>query len=235
MPLALLCAALLSAAPGSAAAAATPAPDAHAAPATPAPAPAPAPARAGSAARDALVDVQTLIPDLVLDLRYATPQNFLKAAVYPTSARCYLRRPAAERLARVATRLRAQDGTRLRAFDCYRPHRVQFRMWELYPVKGYVANPATGSTHNRGGAIDLTLASADGAELPMPTPFDEFSRRAWHSYAGATKEEAGNRAKLRAAMEAEGFLTVRMEWWHYEDPDRAGYGLLDVPFEELSR
>ncbi len=196
---------------------------------------APATPLAAAAPAAPLVDVQALIPDLVLDLRYATPHNFLKQAVYPATARCFLRRPAAERLARVADRLRREDGTRLRAFDCYRPHRVQFRMWELYPVKGYVANPASGSTHNRGGAIDLTLAAPDGSELPMPTPFDEFTRRAWHSYAGATKDETKHRARLKAAMELEGFTPVRMEWWHYEDPDRAAWGLLDVPFEELSR
>ncbi len=193
-------------------------------------------ALAAAPAPDAeLVDVSTLIPDLVLDLRYATPDNFMKAAVYPKEARCYLRRAAAERLARVADRLRAEDGTRLRAFDCYRPHRVQFRMWELFPVRGYVANPKGGSTHNKGGAVDLTLAAKDGTALPMPTDFDEFSRKAWHSYAGAAPAAAKNRARLKAAMEAEGFVPVRMEWWHYEDPGRASYGLLDVPFEALAR
>jgi len=180
-----------------------------------------------------LVDVQRPIPDLVLDLRYATPDNFLGKAVYPPDARCYLRRPVAERLARVARRLREADGTRLRVFDCYRPLSVQKQMWAIFPQPGYVADPKTGSVHNRGAAVDLTLAAPDGTALPMPTPFDTFTREAWHGYAGATPEQIRNRERLRTAMEAEGFHRIRKEWWHYEAPDRKAYPVLDVPFERL--
>lgn len=181
-----------------------------------------------------LVEVQAAIPDLVLDLRYATDDNFLGRAVYPPSARCYLRRDAAERLARVAARLRRDDGTRLVALDCYRPHAVQVLMWKLFPRRGYVADPRGGSVHNRGGAIDLTLADRDGRPLPMPSAYDEFTRRSWHSYDGGTAAERANRARLKAAMEAEGFTPIRMEWWHYEAPGARRWTLLDVSFEELA-
>jgi D-alanyl-D-alanine dipeptidase len=181
---------------------------------------------------DDLVEVRSLVPDLVEDLRYATKDNFLHEAVYPAAAPCLLRRGAAERLARVAAALRAKDGTRLVALDCYRPHAVQVRMWELFPRKGYVAPPQPGSVHNRGGAIDVGLADAAGHPLPMPSAFDEFSHRSWASWDGGTAEERGNRDRLRAAMLAQGFRGIRMEWWHFEDPAARGWPVLDVPLSK---
>lgn len=184
---------------------------------------------AGAHATPELVDATTLVPDLVVDLRYATENNLFQEAVYPKGARCLLLRSTAEKLARVAKRLREEDGTRLRVFDCYRPHRVQFRLWEFMPVRGYVAPPKTGSVHNRGGAVDLTLAGPDGEALPMPTDHDELSERAWHGWEGATEEQKRNRARLKAAMEAEGFRSIRKEWWHYEDPEARNAPLRDDP------
>lgn len=189
-------------------------------------------APAAAAEPPELVDVRTLIPDLVVDLRYATENNLFREAVYPQGARCLLLRPTAERLARVAERLREEDGTRLRVFDCYRPHSVQFRLWEIMPVRGYVAPPKGGSVHNRGGAVDLTLARPDGTALPMPTDHDELTERAWHAYEGASEEEKRNRARLRAAMEAEGFRPIRKEWWHYEDPEARKAPIQNVPLVE---
>nr|PZM92950.1 MAG: D-alanyl-D-alanine dipeptidase [Pseudomonadota bacterium] len=211
----------------------------EAAPATPGTKPRGAPATAPAATRPErgqapaleLVDVQALIPDLVLDLRYATDDNLFGEPVYPEKARCLLLRPTAEKLARVAKRLREEDGTRLRVFDCYRPHSVQFRLWQIMPVRGYVAPPRPGSVHNRGGAVDLTLASPEGEPLPMPTDFDELSDRAWHSYEGATEEQKRNRARLKAAMEAEGFRAIRKEWWHYEDPEARQAPVRDLPLD----
>lgn len=188
------------------------------------------PLAAGAA--PALVDVREAIPDVVVDLRYATEDNLFKEAVYPKGARCLLLRPTAERLARVAERLREADGTRLRVFDCYRPHAVQFRLWEIMPVRGYVAPPKGGSVHNRGGAVDLTLAGPKGEALPMPTDHDELSERAWHGYEGASEEAKRNRARLKAAMEAEGFRPIRKEWWHYEDPEARKAPIQDVPLVE---
>lgn len=188
---------------------------------------------AGAPRPDDLLDVRAFIPDLVLDLRYATADNFLGEAVYPPDARCFLRRAVAERLARVADRLRAEDGTRLRVFDCYRPLSVQRKMWAIFPRPGYVASPKVGSVHNRGAAVDLTLAAPDGTALPMPTDFDTFDERAWHAYGGGSEAQRRNRDRLRAAMRAEGFRTIRKEWWHYEAPDRNAYPVLDRSFEEL--
>ena len=191
-------------------------------------------ARAKAEKTDDLVDVQRYVPDLVLDLRYATANNFLGEAVYPPSARCYLRRAVAERLAKVASRLREEDGTRLRVFDCYRPLSVQKKMWAIFPQPGYVASPKTGSVHNRGAAVDLTLAGPDGEALEMPTDFDTFNEKAWHAYEGGSEVSRKNRNRLRDAMRAEGFRTIRKEWWHYESPDRRAYPVLDLPFEKLS-
>ncbi|AKU91466.1 D-alanyl-D-alanine dipeptidase [Vulgatibacter incomptus] len=186
-------------------------------------------AAAGRGSAD-LVDVASLIPDAIVDLRYATDANFMKRAVYPKSARCLLRPGTAKRLVKAADALRAQGGIRLVLYDCYRPLSVQKTMWEIFPVRGYVAPPSGGSIHNRGAAIDLGLASADGAILPMPSAYDEFSERAWHAYDGGTAEELRNRSRLKSAMVAAGFSTIRMEWWHYEDPGERKAPLLDRPF-----
>jgi D-alanyl-D-alanine dipeptidase len=101
-------------------------------------------------------------------------------------------------------------------------------MWERLPKRGYVANPRTGSHHNRGAAVDVTLLRADGTEVEMPTPFDTFGRAARQD-APVRPEVAERRAALRSAMEAAGFHINRMEWWHYEAPEARGAPLLDVP------
>ena len=179
-----------------------------------------------------LVDLGAYVPDLVLDLRYATDDNFMKKAVYPKGARCLLRRSVAERLKRVADRLRAEDGTRLLVYDCYRPRRVQEEMWKIFPQRGYVAPPRPGSVHNRGAAVDLGLADRDGKPLPMPSDFDTFDETAWQRYEGGTAEQRRNRDRLRAAMQAEGFRIIRKEWWHYEAPGAKRHEVLDEPFEK---
>ncbi len=181
-----------------------------------------------------LVEVARLVPDAVLDLRYATSENFLGRAVY-LEARCLLLRPAAERLARAAARLRRQ-GYRLLLWDCYRPLSVQREMWRLAPRPGYVADPRRGSHHNRGAAVDLSLAGADGRPVEMPTPFDAFDRRA-HADAVEGVSEAARRHRrlLRQAMEAEGLLVNPREWWHFAARDAARHPLLDVPLSEAGR
>ncbi|WP_140857254.1 D-alanyl-D-alanine dipeptidase [Myxococcus xanthus] len=176
-----------------------------------------------------LVDATTVVSDLVVDLRYATADNFLKRKVYPDTARCLLLPESAERLKKAADVLRAQ-GYRLKVYDCYRPRAVQYQMWEIMPVPGYVANPRTGSNHNRGGAVDLTLTTLEGKEVEMPTPFDTFSRAAHHGYEGGTEASRKHREILREAMEGAGFKRNRMEWWHYDLPDAKTRPVLDVPF-----
>jgi D-alanyl-D-alanine dipeptidase len=181
-----------------------------------------------------LVDAQTRIPDLVVDLRYATPDNFLHRAVYPATARCLLLPETLDRLVAVADSLRPQ-GLRLRVYDCYRPRSVQWEMWKLYPKPGYVADPRQGSHHNRGAAVDLTLADAEGKSLEMPTAFDAFERAAHHGYAGGSARSRENRERLRTAMEAAGFQENRMEWWHYQLPHPGRFPVLDLPFDTWAR
>jgi D-alanyl-D-alanine dipeptidase len=176
-----------------------------------------------------LVDVARALPDAIVDLRYATPENALGRRVYPPGARCVLLAPVAGRLARVAERLRA-EGFRLRIWDCFRPLAVQRELWRRTPTPGLVADPARGSHHNRAAAVDVALAAADGGEVPLPTGFDDFGPRA---RAGATRgvlpDARRNRELLRAAMRAEGFRPSRMEWWHFDAPEARGAPILHVP------
>jgi D-alanyl-D-alanine dipeptidase len=186
---------------------------------------APAPAASGG-----LVDVAPLIPGAVLDLRYATSANFIGRPLYPV-ARCLLRPEAAARLARAAARLDAQ-GYRLRLYDCYRPLSVQRAMWEAFPRPGFVADPRAGSLHNRGAAVDVGLSAMDGTELPMPTPFDAFvPAAAARATDGIPSKLRLRRDRLRAAMEAEGFVVNPREWWHFAARDARRYPLLDVPLD----
>src|SRR6202042_1202677 len=132
------------------------------------------------AAGDELVDVERVIPGIVLDIRYATTNNFTGQKLYPV-ARCCLRREAAENLKAVQEELHGM-GLALKVFDGYRPLSVQKKMWAVYPHAGFVADPAKGSRHNRGAAVDLTLIKLDGTEVPMPTPFDDFTEKAHRNY-----------------------------------------------------
>ena len=182
-------------------------------------------------ASDPLVDLRTVVPGVILDVRYATTRNVLGKAVYPESA-AFLRRSTAAKLARAAAALRAR-GRRLVIYDAYRPLSVQRLLWAAKPDRRFVADPATGSVHNRGGAVDAGLADAEGKPVALPTDFDEFGPRAAHGAKGVPPEAAANAAELKAAMEAAGFKSLKEEWWHYEDPAAKGWPLLDVPFTEL--
>jgi zinc D-Ala-D-Ala dipeptidase len=173
-----------------------------------------------------LVDMQAIAPQVQLDIRYATPNNFLKKAVYPV-AKCLLRSPTAEKLARVQAALEA-EGLGLKMFDCYRPLSVQRKMWAILPDSNYVANPKVGSRHNRGAAVDVALVDRAGNALEMPTEFDDFSDRASSDYAGVSEAANLNRGRLRSFMEREGFRQLGSEWWHFDDGDWRQYGLLDL-------
>jgi len=180
-------------------------------------------------AQPGLVDATGRISDLVVDLRYATPDNFLHRTLYPPGARCLLLPETLDRLEKAAAALR-KEGFRLRLYDCYRPRSVQWQMWQIFPRPGYVADPRQGSNHNRGAAVDLTLATPDGEAVEMPTGFDSFERAAHHGYAGGSASSRANRERLLAAMRAAGFRENRMEWWHYDLPDARRFPALDVPF-----
>jgi D-alanyl-D-alanine dipeptidase len=181
-----------------------------------------------AAAEPQLVEAKTVVTDLVVDLRYATDDNFLHKAVYPKGSRCLLLPDSAKRLKVAADALKAQ-GFRLKVWDCYRPHAVQFEMWKIFPKPGYVAEPKAGSNHNRGGAVDLTLVTAEGGDVEMPTPFDTFSPAAHHGYSGGTEASRKHREALKAAMESAGFVKNPMEWWHWDLPDAKTRPILDEP------
>lgn len=175
---------------------------------------------------DELVDLTSVIPDAVIDLRYATDRNFTGVVLYPAAV-CKLRRAVAERLAKAAARLR-DDHRRLLVWDCYRPRSIQAVLWERMPDPRYVANPKLGSKHSRGAAIDLAVVDELGAPVTLPTEFDEFSAAAHrdHALAGDPGVEA---RRLDAAMRAAGFRTIPTEWWHYDAPDDGKYPLSDEP------
>jgi zinc D-Ala-D-Ala dipeptidase len=173
-----------------------------------------------------LVDVRERIPGAIVDMRYAGPDNFLKQPIYAKD-RCLLRPAVAERLASVVGRL-AEQGLRLIVWDCYRPLRVQRKMWAMVPDERFVADPDKGSNHNRAAAVDVTLAEPSGRPLPMPTGHDDFTPMA-RADAPAPEPGRSNRDRLRQVMEAEGFVPLATEWWHFAAPEATTYDVLDQP------
>jgi zinc D-Ala-D-Ala dipeptidase len=183
-----------------------------------------------------LVEVVTLDPTIHLDVRYATPNNLAGRAVYP-EARAFLQRPAALALVRVNARLKAL-GYGLLVFDGYRPWSVTKLFWDVTPPakREFVADPAKGSKHNRGCAVDLSLYSIQsGREVPMPSVYDEMSPRAYPAYEGGSAVEREARDLLRRSMEAEGFTVEPNEWWHFNYRDWPRYPILNVPFSDIGR
>ena len=179
-----------------------------------------------------IVDVEKEIPGIRLEIRYATTNNFTKQAVYPV-AKCYLRRTSAEKLKAVQKELSTQ-GLRLKIYDGYRPLSVQKKFWALVPDDRYVANPAKGSRHNRGAAVDLTIIRKDGTELQMPTPYDDFTEKAHRDYKDLPLEAIKNRQLLEDVMTKHGFVGISTEWWHFDDVDWKNYDIMDVDFDKLS-
>ena len=174
-----------------------------------------------------LVDATTIVPRLQLDVRYATSANFTHRRLY-AHARCLLHDAVARRLAEVQRELAAR-GLGLVAYDCYRPLSVQKRMWALVPDERYVSDPAKGSRHNRGAAVDVGLVDARGRALPMPSAYDEFSARAHRDFSGGSDEARANRALLEAAMQRHGFSGLPTEWWHFDAVDWQAYPISDEP------
>ncbi len=181
-----------------------------------------------------LVDLTTLDPTIKLDIRYATANNFLDTPLY-TSARAFLQRPAAEALVRIHHRLKDQ-GYGLLIHDGYRPWYVTKMFWDATPPaqRVFVADPAKGSRHNRGCAVDLTLYDrATGKPVDMVGGYDEFSDRSYPGYVGGTSLQRWHRDLLRRAMEVEGFTVYEAEWWHFDYRDWAKYRLGNRRFEAL--
>ncbi len=182
-----------------------------------------------------MVDVASYVPGIKTDFKYATVDNFTHKKLYKKPV-AYLRLPAAKALAAVQRELNAQ-GFALKIFDAYRPYSVTKEMWRVVPDERYAANPAKGSGHNRGAAVDITLIDLKtGEELPMPTPFDDFTERAHHNYLNLPGKVIQNRKLLRTTMEKHGFLALDTEWWHYFLPEASRkYDLLDLNFRQMKR
>lgn len=184
-----------------------------------------------------LVELVRLDAGIKLDIRYAKSNNFLGKPVYP-EARAFLQRPAAEALLRAHKGL-AKHGYGLLIHDGYRPWTITKLFWDMTagtPMQDFVANPKSGSKHNRGCAVDLTMYDlATGQAVQMPGEYDEPSLRSYPTFKGGTAEQRARRDLLRAAMEAEGFTVEPNEWWHFNYRDWTLYPILDISFQDAAK
>lgn len=183
-----------------------------------------------------MVELKTVVPDLVYDLKYATANNFMHRRMYPLgTSETFMRKDAALALLNVQNDLNAK-GFGLKIFDAYRPWNVSKRFWELVPDERYVANPARGSNHNRGTAVDLTIINLKaGKELNMGTGFDNFSDSAHHDFTNLPEQVLLNRELLKTVMEKNGFTLYNEEWWHYTFKSDIKFEVLDIPLKKLGR
>lgn len=179
--------------------------------------------------RSDLVDVLSIDPTIVLDIRYATKNNFTHQKLYPI-AKCMLRREAAESLRAVQNELRGRR-LGLKVYDGYRPLSIQKKLWDVVSDERYVANPVKGSRHNRGAAVDLTIIDSLGKEIEMPTPYDDFTDKAHRDYIQLPEIALSNRALLEAVMMKHGFLPMPTEWWHFDFQGWGKFEILDQPLE----
>ncbi|MCH7992384.1 MAG: M15 family metallopeptidase [Gemmatimonadetes bacterium] len=182
-----------------------------------------------------LVELSTLDSTIALDIRYATTNNFMGEVFY-SEPRAFLQRPAAEGLVRAHDWLRDR-GYGLLVHDGYRPWYVTKMFWDATPeeLRIFVANPANGSRHNRGCAVDLTLYDLEtGAPITMTGGYDEMSPRSFPDYPGGTTRQRWHRELLREAMEAQGFTVYEAEWWHFDYQDWRSYRIGNERFDELS-
>jgi D-alanyl-D-alanine dipeptidase len=179
-----------------------------------------------------LVEIKKYIPEIVLDIRYATTNNFTHHRMYP-QARAFARLPVVMALKDVEAELKVR-GLGLKIYDAYRPYTITAKFYEITPDTNFVADPRKGSKHNRGCAIDLSLIDLKtGKELDMPTAFDSFSRKAAADYPDLPKQQIANRELLKSVMQAHGFKVIATEWWHYDFNGWANYPLLDIPFDAI--
>lgn len=182
-----------------------------------------------------LVLLQKVIPQLNIDLKYATNNNFTYQVLYK-NANAFARLPTVLLLKQINMYL-FETGLGLKIFDAYRPYSVTKKMWKVVHDDRYTANPKNGSGHNRGAAVDVTLINlSTGKELAMPTAFDDFTERAHHNYMNLPKEVIENRKLLKDTMEKFGFVSLSTEWWHYSLPNAASrFALLDISFDQLKK
>lgn len=182
-----------------------------------------------------LIPLRKYVTPLITDYKYSTDSNFTHHILY-ADPDAYVRLPVAIALKKVHEELAAK-GLGLKFFDAYRPYSVTKEMWKAVPDERYAANPAKGSGHNRGIAVDVTLVKiASGEELPMPTAFDDFSEKAHHNYKNLPDDVLQNRTLLKTTMEKHGFQALGTEWWHYSLANAAAsFELLDLSFKQLKK
>lgn len=182
-----------------------------------------------------MVDVTNYVDGVMLDLKYSSAQNFLHKKLYPKIKTTYLRKPAAEALAKVQIKL-SEKGLGLKIWDAYRPYTVTVEMWEAVKDSRYAADPKFGSGHNRGIAVDVTIVELlTGKEIDMGTGFDHFSDTAHTNFTELPPSVLQNRRLLQSEMEAEGFKVLDTEWWHFYLPDSKSYALLGLSFSQLKK
>jgi len=179
-----------------------------------------------------LVEIKKFIPNIKLDIRYASKNNFAKQAVYK-QAKAFARLPVVEALRKVQNELN-KSGLGLKIFDGYRPYSVTVKFFDIASDKSFVANPKDGSRHNRGCAIDLTLINLrTGKELEMPTPYDSFAPEAASDFNNLPPVVIQNRELLRSTMDKNGFRVLNNEWWHFDFNGWKNFEIMDIPFENL--
>ena len=179
-----------------------------------------------------LVDIKKAIPGLVVDLRYASANNFMHTVLYH-NPQVYLRRQPADALRQVQEQLH-KKGMALKIYDAFRPFSVTCRIWRLVPDRRYAANPRKGSNHNRGLAVDVTIVDVKtGKELDMGTGFDSFTDTAHHSFTQLPAQVLANRRLLKGVMWRHGFGLVPDEWWHYQWKNNDDYEVIDLDFNDL--
>lgn len=176
-----------------------------------------------------LVVLTRLDNSFMIDLKYATTDNFTGKKIYSRPL-CLIHRNTAQKLIRANNEFKKM-GYRIKIYDAYRPYSAQRVLYDAAPNKTFLADPAKGSHHNRGAAVDITLVDQEGKELPMPSAFDEFNWKSRINYYGGTREQTQNRELLGSVMVKCGFKRIGSEWWHFEDTDAKDYPLLNIPFE----
>ncbi len=178
------------------------------------------------------IDIKELIPGIVLDIRYATKNNFTGQKIYE-SPEAFIRKPVANALSNIQNELK-NKGLGLKIFDAYRPYSATIKLYNVYPDKTFVAPPSTGSVHNRGCAVDLTIIDlSTQKELEMPSPFDDFTKKSYHSYKDLPLSVIENRELLKNIMTKHGFILYQAEWWHYDYKGWENFEITDISFKEL--
>lgn len=173
-----------------------------------------------------IVYLGSIDSSIVMDVKYATTNNFVGKVLYPTD-KVYMRKIVAEKLSEANRYLRENYNLAIKIFDGYRPLSVQKLMWEILPDPRYVADPSKGSRHNRGAAVDITLIDENGNEIEMGTPYDDFTEKAHYDYEELSDDVKANRKLLRDVMIKFGFEPLETEWWHFDFKGWENFPILD--------